>query len=564
MKNQGKTEILKVIPLGGQGEIGKNCWIFEYKEEIIIVNFGMMLPPHNLTGVDLVLPGTNYLIENQEKIKGLVITSAHDDSCGGIFYLLNKLKIPKIWGSRLAVEFIKTQLKETSLPEVEFLQSRKEFQIGNEFIIKPICNTSTLPDTFGLLIQNEGGNILYTGSYKIDQTPPDKVLFDHFSYSQAGEDGVDLLISDSTNIESPGYSQPELAITKRFNELFKESTSRIIIVGYASNLYKYQIIFDLAYKNNRKILLCGKYLVDKIQSAIKTGFIKVDKDLFVQENDLEKVKDKELIILASGKYGNLLTALIEIAKKEHPIVKLKPKDTLVISGNPPQGTTRLIAHTIDQLFVEKVQVVGGRGQGVHVSGHAACEEAKFMLTITKPRSFVPSSGEERHLVIYANLAEDIGISSNDVHILKNGDVLELREQVARIANKIPAQSIYYNLAQGLDIDEITMKERQSLSQEGTITVALVLDESRNIIAGPQILAEACSFAKGKDWRAFCLGTNELIKEAVKQAVERKEKDLINIKSVVRDTVNKTVLELIGKRPLINIAIQEVTHKALKS
>jgi ribonuclease J len=211
------------------------------------------------------------------------------------------------------------------------------------------------------------------------------------------------------------------------------------------------------------------------------------------------------------------------------------------------------------LFVQKVQVIGGRGQNVHVSGHASQEEAKFMLTLAKPRSFVPSHGEERQLVIHGSFAETMGISPNDIHILKNGDVLELREQVARVKNKIPAQSIYYNHAKGLDIDEITMKERQSLSAEGTITVALTLDEKRNIIAGPEILAEACSFAKGKDWRAFCLGTVELIKDAIKQAIERKETESLNFKSVIRDTVNKSVLELISKRPLINVAIQEITH-----
>ena len=559
MKNRNQKEILRAIPLGGHGEIGKNSWVFEYKDEIIIVNFGMTLPPHDLTGVDLVFPSTTYLIDNQEKIKGLILTSAHDDSSGGVFYLLQKVQIPKIWGSKLALETVKNQLpKDIKLPETEEIEARKEFQIGNNFTIKPFRNNSVLPDTYSLTIENPSGNVLYTGSFKIDQTPPDKMLFDYYSCSQAGEDGVDLLISDSTNIESLGYSQSESSITKRFDELFRDSNSRVIIVGFANHLHKYQIIFNLAKKHNKKVLLCGDYIINKIQSAVRTNFIKTDKDLFVQAKDIENIKDKELVIVASGKYGNFLTALMEIARQEHPTIKLKPKDIVVISANPPPGTTRILAHTIDQLFVQKVQVVGGKGQGIHVSGHAAQEEAKFILTLTKPRSFVPSHGEERHLVIYASLAENMGISSNDIHILKNGDVLELREQVARVTNKVPAQSIYYNQAQRLEIDEITMKERQSLSEEGTITVALTIDEEKNIIAGPQILAEACSFAKGKDWRAFCLGTIELIKEAIKQSVERDEKDILKIKSTVRDTTNKAVLELIGKRPLINVAIQEVS------
>ena len=567
MKKREQADILKAIPLGGHGEIGKNSWIFEYKDEIVIVNFGMILSPHDLSGVDLILPSTTYLTENEEKIKGLILTSAHDDSCGGVFYLLDKIKVPKIWGSKLALETIKKQLtKSTSLPEVEELEPRKEFQIGKDFNIRPMRNTSILPDTYGLFIKNPCGNVLYTGSFKIDQTPPDDERFDYYSYSEAGEEAVDLLISDSTNIESLGYSQSEKAITKRFDEIFKDSPSRVIIVGYANSLHKYQIIFNLAHKNNKKVLLCGDYLINKIQSAIKTGFIKTDKSLFLQSLNTENVKDKDIVIVVSGKYGDFLPSLIEIAKQEHEVVKLKPKDTVVVSANPPPGTARILAHTIDQLFVQKVQVIGGRGQGVHVSGHAAQEEAKFILTVAKARSFVPSHGEERQLVIYETLAETIGISPNDIHILKNGDVLELREQVARVANKIPAESIYYNQAKGLDIDEITMKERLSLSKEGTITIALTLDEEKNIIAGPEILAEACSFAKGKDWRAFCLGTIELIKDALKQSIEKengkneekKEKDLLSIKSLVRDTVNKSVLELIGKRPLINVAIQEVT------
>ncbi len=558
MKKREVKDILKAIPLGGHGEIGKNCWIFEYREEIVIVNFGMMLPPHDLTGVDLVFPNYNYLVENQNKIKALIITSAHDDSCGGVFYLLTKVKIPKIYGSELAIETIKTQLpKNTELPEAEFLEGRKVFKAGESFEIKAISNTSILPDTYGLFIQTDVGNILYTSSYKVDQTPPDNVLLDYFSYSQAGEDGVDVLISDSTNIESLGYSQSERTITKRFDEIFRDSTSRIIILTYANSLHKFQILFNLAQKNNKKILLCGDYLIRKIQAAMKTGFIKADKDLFIDEKEISSVKDKDFVAIVSGKYGNFLSALIELGKEEHSVLKLKAKDIVVVSANPPPGTARILAHTVDQLFVQKVQVIGGRGQGVHASGHAAQEETKFMLTVSKPRSFAPSHGEERHLVIYGNIAETISINPNDIHILKNGDVLEIREQVARVASKIPAESIYYNQAKGLDIDEITMKERLSLSEEGTITVAIAVDEKRNIIAGPEILAEACSFAKGKDWRAFCLGTVELLKEAVKQSVERKETNLLNIKAVLRDTLNKTVIELIGKKPLINVSVQEV-------
>lgn len=561
-----QKEILKAVPIGGHGEIGKNSWVLEYKDQIIIVNFGMMLPAHNQSGVDLVLPSTSYLIENENKIKGLILTSAHDDSCGGVFYLLKKVKIPRIWGSKLAIETVKRQLeKNIALPTIEELVPREKFEIGEGFVIKPFRNTYILPDTYALFIETPAGSILHTSSYKIDQTPIDNNLLDYFSYSQAGEEGVDVLISDSSNVETPGYTHSEKLIIKRFDEIFKESISRVIVISYANNLYKFQILFNLANKNNKKVLLCGDYLINKVQAGINTGFITVDKNLIIQEKDTESYKDKEIVVIASGKYGDFLSCLIEIAKQEHPIIKLKPKDIVVIAADAPPGTARILAHTIDQLFVQKIQVIGGRAQGVHVSGHAAQEEAKFMLTVSKPRAFVPSFGEERQLAINTSLAEAIGISPNDIHILKNGDIIELREGVARIEGKIPAESIYYNQAKGLDIDEMTMKERQILSSEGTITVALSLDKERTIIAGPEILAEACSFAKGKDWRAFCLGTIELIKEGIKQSVEKNEKDLLKIKSVIRDTVNKNVLELIGKRPLINIAIQEVKkHSVLPS
>lgn len=560
MKTNEVKDVLKVIPLGGQGEIGKNCWILECKDEIIIVNFGMMLPQRDLTGVDLVLPNTTYLLENEKKIKGLIITSGHDDSCGGVFYLLNKVKIPKVYGSKLAIETVQSQfVKSEKLPEVEFLESRKAIKIGNLFTVRPFNNTFILPDTYGLYIQTASGSVLYTGSYKIDQTPLDNVLFDYFSYAQCGEEGVDLLISDSANIESSGYSLSECAVTRKFEEIIKGYNSRIIIVSYANNLYKFQIIFNIAKKNNKKVFLCGDYLINKIQAAVKSGFMNIPKDLLISEKELQTVSEKELVIIVSGKYGDFLPSLIEIAKGEHKQIKLKSTDVVVISSNPPPGTARILAHTIDQLFVQKVQVISGRGQGVHISGHASQEEAKFILTVAKPRSFVPTNGEERQLVIYGNIAETMGISPNDIHILKNGDVIELRGQIARVASKVTAQTIYYNLALGLDIEEDTMKERQALSKEGTITIALTLDEKKNIIAGPEILAEACSFAKGKDWRAFCLGTVELVKDALKQAVERDEKDILDLKTIVSDTVNKNVLELIAKRPLINVSIQEVVR-----
>ncbi len=557
MKKREAKDVIKAIPLGGHGEIGKNSWIIESDNGILIVNFGMMLPAADLTGVDLILPSSSYLSENQSKIKGLILTSAHDDSMGGVFYLLDKLNIPKIWGSRLALEFLKSSNKIKKLPELECLEPRKEFSVS-DFSVLPISNTSVIHDTYGLYIKHPAGNILYTGSYKIDQTPPDNRLLDYYTYSKAGEEGVDLLIADSTNVEAPGYCQSERFITKRFDELFKDSSSRVVILSYANNLHKFQIIFKSAQKNGKKVFVSGEHLISKIHTAIDSGFIDFDKKDFIQEKDLANLKDNEIVILASGKYGDFLSALISIAKMEHPQIKIKPKDIIVISSNPPPGTARMLAHTIDQFFVQKIQVIGGRGQGVHVSGHAAQEETKFMLTITKPRFFAPSHGEERQLVQHGSFAEMMGINPNDIHILKNGDIVELRDQIIRFTNKIPAQSIYYNEAKRLDIDESTMKERTTLSKEGTITIALAVDEKRNVIAGPEILAEACSFAKGKDWRAFCLGTVELVKDSIKQAVEREEKEILSLKSVVRDVVNKSVLELIGRRPLINISIQEIT------
>lgn len=560
MKTRENKDVLKAIPIGGHGEIGKNSWVFECKNELIIVNYGFMLPPLDLTGVDLVLPNISYIKENEDKIKGLIITSAHDDSAGGLFYLLKKVKIPKIWGAKLAIETIKHTLPEnTPMPESEVFIPREEFKVGSSFTVKPIQNTSVLPDTYGLFIQTPVGNIVYTGSFKIDGTPPDKVLLDYFSYAESGELGVDLLISDSANIENPGYSQSESTVTKRFNEILRDSNSRIIIVSYASSLHKFQIILNLAKKYNKKVLLSGKYLINKINAAIKAGFIKVDKSLLIDKKDLNQVKDNEYVAIVSGAYGNFLSALIEMAKEKHEDIKLKSQDTVVISAEAPPGTVRTIAHTIDQLFVQKVQVIGGKDQGINVPEHASQEEAKFMLTVTKPRAFIPSHGEERQFVLYELFAETIGISPNDIHIIKNGDIVELREGIARVAGKVPAESIYYNQAKDLDIDEVTMKERQALSEEGTITIALTVNSERNIVAGPEILAEGCAFAKGKDWRAFCLGTIELIKEAIKIRKEEEKEvlELQAIKSLVRDTVNKNVLEFIGRRPLINVAIQEI-------
>lgn len=549
------TETVKAIPLGGHGEIGKNSWLFEYKDEIIIVNFGFKLPPKNVQGVDLILPNTSYLKENAEKIKGLIVTSAHDDSAGGIFYLLDKIPIPKIWGSKLALSWLEHSLsKKTKLPETEIIKGREEFNIGENFRIKPIQNTSVLMDTYGLFIQTPAGNILYTGSYKIDQTPMDNVKFDYYSYAEAGETGVDLLIADSTNLETPGYTQTEQFVARKFNDILRDASSRIIIVAYANNLYKFQVIFNVAQKQNKKVFLSGDYLTKKIEAAIQAGFIKVSKDVIVKKDNL---KDKNLVVIVSGKYGDFLSALTDLAKVKHEEIKLKEKDTIVISANPPHGTVRTIAHIIDQLYVQKVQVIGGRGQGVHVSGHASQEESKLILTIAKPRAFVPSMGEERQMVLYKSFAEIMGIGPNDIHIIKNGEIIELRNKTARVAGKIPAESIYYNHAKNIDIDEVTMKERQTLSAEGTIIVAITLDKEKNIVAGPEILAEGCSFAKGKDWRAFCLGAVEQIKTAVQEAKkENKEKDLHAYKTLIRDTVNTSVLELISRRPLISVSIQE--------
>lgn len=559
MKELKKNDALKAIPLGGHGEIGKNCWAFEYKDEILVVNYGMMLPGKKEAGIDIVMPNATYLKENESKIKGLIITSAHDDSCGGAFYLLDKVKIPKVWGSKLALNTLKASMKKgTKLPEIEELKPREEFTVGEQFKVKPIVSTFSIPNVFGLYIKSPTGNVLYTGSFKIDQLPIDNVKLDYFSFAQAGEDGVDLLISDSTDVEIPGYCQSENKITKRFNEIFRDSESRVIVVTNACDLFKIQLLLKIAKKNKKKVFISGDYINNKIKVTTESGFFS-DEGVLVK--DIKDVKDKDLVIITSGKQGNFLPALIEMANEEHDI-KLNPKDTIVTSANPPHGTTRILAHTVDQLYVQKVQVIGGRNQGVHVASHAPQEEAKFMLSVTKPKAFAPSHGEERQQVIHGEFAEAMGINHNDIHIVENGEIIEVRDGVSKVAGKVPGSSIFYNTEKGIDIDENTMKERQALSSEGTVTVALSIDSDGKVIAGPEIFAEACSFAKGKDWRAFCIATVEIIKSAIKESVDKDEKDLQTLKTIVRDTVNKNVLELIARRPLINVSIQEI--KAVKA
>lgn len=550
------NNIVKAIPLGGHGEIGKNSWVFECQDEIIIVNFGFKLPGNDKWGVDLVLPNPTYLKENEHKIKALIVTSAHDDSCGGVFYLLDKLNIPKVHVPKLALEYLNKTAEKEKLKSAKVLTARETIQAGNNFKITPIANTSCLPDTYGLIIETPQGRIVYTGSYKIDQTPPDKVLMDYYSYAQAGEDTVSLLISDSTEIETVGYSTTDSKIQKKFNEIIRDVKHRLIIVTSTFEIHKYQIIFDLANKHNKKIYVSGKDIENCINAAIDSKFLTVSKSTLISKQDLKNTPKEELIILTTGHHGNFLQGLSDLANETHEI-KLESNDTIVISADPPPGTIRMLARTVDQLYVQKVQVISGRGQDLHFSSHPPQEEAKFIICTTKPRAFIPSHGEERHLVMHANIAESMGVNHNDIQILKNGDIVEIRGGITRVSGKVPSSSIYYNKEIGLDIDEFTMKERETLSAEGTVTVAISLDTDRNIIAGPEIFAEACSFAKGKDWRAFCISTVELIKQAIKEKIALDEKDLPSIKSTVKDTLNKYVIELVGKRPLVNVAIQEV-------
>ena len=464
---QFKKENLKVIPLGGLHEIGKNITVFEYGNDIILVDCGVAFPEDEMLGIDLVIPDFSYLVKNKDKIRGLVVTHGHEDHIGSIPYLLKEVNVP-IYATKLTAGLIAHKLEEHRLKGSAKLNVVKQGQtiVLGKMRVEFIRSCHSIPDSVALAIHTPVGTVVHTGDFKIDYTPIGEEPNNLGRLAELGNKGVLALFSDSTNAERKGFTMSESSVGEVFEKLFFNCTKRIIVATFASNVHRIQQIVDLAVKNKRKIAVCGRSMINVIETAMDLGYIDVPKNVFIDIDMIKNYTDEQLVIITTGSQGEPMSALTRMANGEHKKVTLTANDLVIISANPIPGNEKYISRVIDELMQIGSEVIYSSLADIHVSGHACQEEQKLMLTLVKPKFFVPVHGEYRQLVAHKETAKKLGYDDKDVFLMTNGRVLELNENEAKLTTTVPFGKVMVDGLGVGDVGNIVLRDRQHLSQIG--------------------------------------------------------------------------------------------------
>lgn len=551
-----KESKLKIIPLGGLHEIGKNMTVFEYENDIFVLDAGLAFPEEEMLGVDLVIPDITYLRKNADKIRGIVITHGHEDHIGALPYVLRELNLP-IYGTRLTLGLIETKLEEHGL-----LKSTKMFCVKQGqrirlgcFEIEFIRTNHSIPDSIALAINTPVGMIVHTGDFKVDYTPIDGGIIDLAKFGILGKKGVLALMSDSTNAERPGFTMSESTIGEVFADLF-ETDQRILIATFASNIHRIQQVINAAEKTHRKVAICGKSMLKVIGVANKLGYIKVPKNMIIEIGDIGKYSPQQLCIITTGSQGEPMAALSRIANSEHKQVEIYPGDRVIISASPIPGNEKYVSKLIDELFKLGADVIYHSIAETHVSGHACQEELKLIQALTKPKFFIPVHGEYKHLRQHAKLAEKLGTDVNNIFILSNGKVLELDKDSAKVTGTVPSGKV---LVDGLgvgDVGSVVLRDRQHLSQDGLIVVVVTIDaETGSVVAGPDVISRGFIYMKESEVLI------EEIKFILRKQLQTYEangmKDWNVIKSGLKDSLKNFLFEKTKRNPMILPVVMEV-------
>ena len=552
-----KKPKLRIIPLGGLHEIGKNITVFEYGDDMIAVDCGLSFPEDDMLGVDLVIPDITYILKNQEKFRGLVITHGHEDHIGGIPYFLKQLNTP-IYGTKLTIGLIKNKLEEHNLvnsTKMYSVEQGKTIKLGC-FKIEFIRSSHSIPDSVMLAISTPVGTILHTGDFKIDYTPIDGKKMDLGRIAEIGNKGVLALMSDSTNSERKGYTMSESSVGEVLDKLFMHCTKRIVVATFASNVHRVQQIVNSAVKYGRKIAICGRSMINMINTSRELGYIKCPDNLFIDIDMISNYTDNQLVIITTGSQGEAMSALTRMATGTHKKVKITQNDLVIISATPIPGNEKYVSKVIDDLMQIGAEVVYSALEDVHVSGHACQEEQKLILTLAKPKYFIPVHGDYRHLVAHSETAKSVGIQKENIFMLHNGLVLEMNKQDANYAETVPSGRI---LVDGLgigDVGSVVLRDRQHLSQDGLIIVVMTLEGGTGeVVAGPDVISRGFIYVKESE------NIMEEIKNEVRQEVRECEyrgiTDWTTIKNIVRDNLRDYIFNKTKRNPMIIPIIMEV-------
>ena len=553
-----KKSKLKIIPLGGMNEIGKNITVFEYDNEIIVVDCGWAFPEDDMLGVDLVIPDITYLERNKDKVKAVVITHGHEDHIGSIPYFLKKINVP-VYGTKLTLGLIKNKLIEHNLDKttkLKCVKPRDVVKFGKHFKVEFIKVTHSIADSVGVAITTPVGVVFHTGDFKIDYTPIDGEMMDFQRIAEIGREGIVLLMSDSTNVQRPGYTMSESSVGKEFDKIFTNCTKRIIVATFASNIHRMQQIVNSAVKCKRKVAVVGRSMLNVMTVSQELGYITMPEGTLIDIDKIGNYNPEQLVIITTGSQGEPMAALSRMSVGEHKKVQITPDDLVIFSSSPIPGNEKSVGRVIDELEKLGAEIIYNQLADVHVSGHACQEELKLMLSLTKPKYFMPVHGEYRFLKQHGEIATSIGTPKENIFIMENGKTLEISKNDAKITTQVPSGMV---LVDGLgvgDVGNIVLRDRQLLSENGMIIIVVSLDRrTSKVISGPDIVTRGFVYVRESE------DLMDEIREIAKKELEKCDRENIrewsNIKSNLRDSLIHYIYSKTKRQPMILPILMDV-------
>lgn len=553
-----KNEIIRIVPLGGVGEIGKNMYVIEVDSELFIIDAGLMFPEDEMLGIDIVIPDTSWLENQQERIKGIFLTHGHEDALGALPYILQKIKAP-VYGSKLTIALAKEKMKEHGVKaKVRFQTVKSSSKLRFDGVsVSFFQTTHTIPDSLGVCIHTSEGKIIHTGDFKFDQTVTGAYGAEMGKMAMLGDQGVLCLLSDSTGAEQLGYAPSEAEVERGIAKAFHSAEGRIIIACFASNFIRIQQTLDAAYETGRKVALVGKSFERSFDLAVKLGYIQLQaEDILIPVHEIKKYEDNQIVIISTGAMGEPIEALKKMATRNHKLVSVKRGDTVMIAATVSPGLETIVVKTVDLLYRAGAEVISPAKQRIHTSGHGTQEDLKLMLNLMKPKYFIPIQGEYRMLTAHAKIAQDLGIPTYHIFIPENGGTIEYKNGKMSLGNKVPSGNVLIDGIGVGDVGNIVLRDRKLLSQDGIFTVVVTLDKkNKRIASGPEIISRG--FVYVRESEQLIEESAKIVKSIVESAINESTFDWSSIKQEIRDKLNQYLFDQTKRRPMILPIIMEV-------
>jgi len=562
VSERSTSPVLSVIPLGGVGEIGLNMTVLEYGNDIIVIDAGLMFPDAEMLGVDIVIPDFTYLIENRDKVRGIFLTHGHEDHIGALPFLLRELKVP-VYGTRLTLGFVKDKLKEHGLDtEIELIaiKPRDTTDIAC-FKVEAIRVTHSIVDGVGYGITTPVGRVVHTGDFKIDPTPVDGQVMDLRTFSEYGDKGTLVLLSDSTNASKGGYTFSEKEVRRGLEDIFSRAKGRIVVATFASNIHRVQQIVDVAVMYGRKVILNGKSMITNTQIALDLGYLKMPPDTWLKIDALKTLPDEQIVMITTGSQGEPMSALSRMAANDHKHFQIKKGDTIALSSKMIPGNERAIANIINHLFKRGAEVFYEKVSEIHVSGHASKEELKLMLSLIKPKFFIPVHGEYRHLVYHAQLAQKVNIPEENVFILEDGEVMEFTADSARRAGRVNIGRVYIDgktagSTADAGVDTVVLRDRRKLAHDGVVIVILGIEKTTGkVVSGPDIVSRGFVFEDAS--QELMAEVKDVVMDTLTLMIPEAKGDWAVVSAKVRAALKKFINKRMERRPMILPIIMEI-------